>query len=148
MSLACEIPANILEGGKAALFICAIECPVEKMDLKFQSKKTDVTSTASYYNGVIWDEFQQGATGASVSWDTRWRVNQQITPPQIRTGAIYPIAVYVRRPQATGPSDPGAAYTMNLFIDSSDLSFDLKNGTIDWKVSGSSSGPVTNPSNL
>lgn len=146
MSLACEVAPTVLEGSKAALFICGIECHTEKFDLKRNAKKTDITGSTSYYNGYLWDEFTGGSRGGGLSWSSKWKANQQITPPQIREGAIYPVAVYVRRPQANGASDPGSAFTMNLFIDSNDLSFDMSQGIINWSCSGTATGPIIPPS--
>lgn len=145
MSLACEVTPTVLQGAQVALFLCGIEVPVEKMDLKKTAKKTEVTSTSSYFAGQLWEEFAPGSSGGSFNWDSKWRVNQQVTPPSVRQGAIYPVAVYVRRPLANGATDPGSAFSFNLFVESNDLTLDPKTGVIDWKVNGSATGPIVDP---
>jgi hypothetical protein len=145
MSLACEVTPTVLQGANIALFLCGIEVPVEKVELKKHAKKTETTSSVSFYNGQLWDEFAPGTSGGTVSWDSKWRINQQITPPSIRPGAIYPVAVYIRRPLTLGPTDPGSAYSLNLFIDDSSLSLDPKSGVIEWRCAGTGSGPIIDP---
>lgn len=142
----CEVTPTTLQGSQVALYICGIEVPIDKADLKRMAKKTEITSSVSYYNGVIWEEYSPGPSGGSLNWDSKWRVNQTITPPDVRPGAIYPVAAYVRRPGTTGPSDPGSAYTMNLFVESNDVTFDPRAGVIEWKCSGTATGPIINPS--
>lgn len=145
MSLACEVSPTVLNGAQTALFVCGIEVPIEKMDLKRTAKKTEITSSVSYYAGTLWEEYCPGPSGGSLNWDSKWRINQTITPPAIRPGAVYPVAVYIRRPLTNGPADPGSAYTMNVFIESNDLTLDPKSGVIDWKCSGTCSGPIIDP---
>jgi hypothetical protein len=145
MSLACEVTPTVLQGAQVALFICGIEVPVEKVDMKKHAKKTETTSSVSFFNGQLWEEYAPGPSGGSVSWDSKWRIGQQVTPPSVRPGAIYPLAVYVRRPGAQGAGDPGSAYSFNVFIDDNSLTLDPKAGTIEWKVSGTATGPILDP---
>jgi hypothetical protein len=145
MSLACEVTPTVLQGATVALFLCGIEVPIEKAELKKHAKKTETTSSVSFYNGQLWEEYAPGPSGGSLSWDSKWRVGQQIIPPSVRPGAIYPVAAYVRRPFANGPGDPGVAYAMNLFIDDNSITLDPKAGVIEWKCSGTATGPIIDP---
>lgn len=145
MTLACEVAPVTISGAAVALFICGLEVPVEKIDFKRMAKKTEVTSSVSYYQGQIWDEFSPGAAGATLNWDSKWRVGQTVAPTSVRPGAIYPVSAYVRRPGANGASDPGSAYSMNLFVEDSSLTLDPKAGVVDWKCSGTATGPVIDP---
>lgn len=142
-TLACEIAPITLLGGNSALFVCGLEVPFEKAELKLTTKKTDITSTASYSNGIIYEEHSPGATSGELSWDTKWRASTSVAPPNLRQGAIYPVQLYVVRAGAVGPGNAGTFYAMNVFIDSNALTFDPKNGTIEWKISATVTGPVT-----
>lgn len=145
MTLACEVSPSVLGSATIAVYICGFELPVEKADLKKTTKKTEVTSTASLYGGVIWEEFAPGASGGMFDLDTKWRASGTILPPSLRNGAIYPVALYVRRPQTAGVTDPGSAYSFNFFVENQSLAFDPKTGVIDWKVSGPVTGPLAEP---
>ncbi len=142
MSMNCEISPAVIPGSLVGLFLCGIEVPIEKADLKKHAKKTEITSSASLYGGVLWEEYAPGPSGGSLSWEAKLRVGQVVNPTSIRQGGIYPIALYERRPFTNGPSDPGSAFTFNLYIDDSSLTFDPKTGVIDWKVSGTVTGPI------
>jgi hypothetical protein len=145
MSLACEINSTVIPSAAVAMFICGIEIPVEKVELKKHAKKTETTCSVSFYNGQLWEEYAPGPSGGTVNWDSKWRVGQAVTPPSVRPGGIYPIAVYVRRPFFNGPTDPGSAFSMNLFVDDNSLTLDPKAGVIDWKCSGTATGPILDP---
>src|SRR3954463_3233882 len=116
MTLACEVAPSTLIGANVAFFVCGTEVPIEKADFKMSAKKTEVTSTASVVNGVVWEEFSPGSSGGSVSWDCSWRVGQVVAPPTVRPGAIYPVQAY--------PIRTGSPYACNVFIDSSDITLD------------------------
>jgi hypothetical protein len=68
-----------------------------------------------------------------------------VLPPDVITGKIYPVSLYVRRPATNSVTDPGSAFTFNLFVENVSLSFDPKTGVIDWKVSGAATGPIIDP---
>lgn len=145
MTLACEVSPPVIGSATIAVFICGFEIPVEKADLKKMAKKTDVTSTASLYGGVIWEEYAPGASGGTFDFDTKWRAAGTILPPTLRCGAIYPVALYVRRPGTQSSTDAGSAYTFNWFLENQTLGFDPKTGVIDWKCSGPATGPIIEP---
>lgn len=145
MSSSCEVPPTVLTGASTALFVCGIEVPMTKIEVKKHAKKTETTSSLSVYEGQVWEEYGPGPSGATLSWESQWRVTQQIVPPAIRQGAIYPVAGYVRRPLWSGPNDAGSAYVMNLFIDDNTITLDPKAGVVDWKVSGTATGPILDP---
>jgi hypothetical protein len=145
MSVSCEVPPTVLSGSDVALFVCGLEVPIEKCEVKKHAKKTETTSSVSVWGGQLWDEFAPGASGGTVSWDSKWHVSQQIVPPAIRQGAIYPIAPYVRRPFTNGASDPGSAFSMNLLIEDNTITLDPKSGVIDWKAGGTVTGPIVDP---
>lgn len=148
MALACEQAPVTLQGSAVGVYICGLEIPIEKADLKRMAKKTEVTASTSFFGGQIWDEFAPGSSGGSLNWDSKWRVGQLVSPPSVRPGAIYPVLAYVRRPLTNGPSDVGSAYSMNLFIDDSSITLDPKAGVIEWKCSGTATGPVIDPTNF
>lgn len=145
MPLSCEASPTVLNGSAAALFICGFEVPIEKVELKRSAKKTEITSSASYFNGVLWEEYSPGASGGSLSFDSKWRIQMAVSPPSIRAGAIYPVALYTRRPLTLGPGDQGSAFALNLFIDDNSITVDPRQGVIDWKVSGTVTGPIIDP---
>ncbi len=146
MSLAtCEVSPVVLQGANIALQLCGIDVPVDKVDIKRHAKKTEVTSTASYQGGIIWDEFAPGTSGGTVSWDGHWRVSQAIVPPDVIPGKIYPCRAFVRKSGTNGTNDPGSYYGFNVFIDDNSLTLDPKSGVITWKVSGTATGPISNP---
>lgn len=143
MALDCAVSPVVLQGANIALHICSQEVPVDKVDIKRHTKKTEVTSTASYNGGIIWEEFAPGTTGGAVSWDGHWRVSQAVTPPDVQTGKIYAAKAFVRKPGTNSASDQGSYYSMNVFIDDSSLTLDPKSGVITWKVSATATGPIT-----
>jgi hypothetical protein len=143
MTMNCEIAP--VQGFSVAVTLCGIEVPCVKIDLKLMTKKVDITSTASYVNNILWEEFTPGASGATLSFDSVWRIGQVVTPPSVRVGAIYPAQVFVRRAATNGPSDPGSFYSFNVFVDDSALTLDPLQGKIDWKFSGTVTGAVTYP---
>lgn len=145
MALDCAVSPVVLQGANIALKICDQEVPVDKVDIKKHSKKTEVTSTASYNGGIIWEEFAPGTSGGSMSWDGHWRVSQAVTPPDVRTGKIYAVKAFIRKAATNSASDPGSYYSMNVFIDDSSLTLDPKSGVITWKVSATVTGPITEP---
>jgi hypothetical protein len=145
MALACEVSPAVISSASIAVFVCGFEVPVEKADLKQMAKKTEVTSTASLYQGVIWEEFAPGASGGTFDFDSKWRPSGSVLPPSLRTGAIYPVSLYVRRPLTNGATDAGSAFSFNFFVENVSLTFDPKSGVIDWKVSGAATGPIIQP---
>lgn len=146
MSLPGEVAPPTVPSATIAVFLSGFEVPVIKADLKKTVKKTEVTSTASLYAGVIWEEYAPGCKGGTFDFDAQWRASGTVLPPAVREGAIYPVALYVRRPLTNGPTDPGSAYTFNFLVESSSLSFDPKSGVIDWKCNGACTGPIIEPS--
>jgi hypothetical protein len=146
MSLvACEVAPVVLQGANIDLKLCGLSVPVDKIDIKRHAKKTEITSTASYQNGVVWDEFSPGSSGGTISWDGHWRVSQIVQPPYVIPGKIYPFRAYVSRAGSSSPNDPGIYYSGNVFIDDNSLTLDPKSGVITWKVSGTCTGPITDP---
>lgn len=147
MSLAtCEVAPQTVNAATIAVFLCGFEIPVVKADLKKMTKKTEITTTASLYGGVIWEEFSPGASGGTFDFDSQWRASGDVLPPSVRTGAIYPVSLYVRRPGTASAGDAGSAFTFNFFVENASMSFDPKSGVIDWKVSGAATGPIIEPS--
>lgn len=139
----CNVSPVVLQGASVGLYLCDIEVPVDKIDLKRHAKKTEVTSTASYSGGRIWEEFAPGASGGSLSWDGHWRVSQAVRPPDVKPGYIYPAKAYVRKPATNSANDPGSYYSFNVFVDDNSLTLDPKGGIITWKVSTTITGPMT-----
>jgi hypothetical protein len=141
----CEVSPVVLQGANIDLQICGTSVPVDKIDIKRHAKKTEVTSTASFQGGAIWDEFAPGTSGGSVSWDGHWRVSQTVQPPHVIPGKIYPCKAFARKAGTNGVTDPGLFYQMNVFIDDCSLTFDPKSGVITWKVSATATGPIADP---
>ena len=143
--VSCQVAPVVLQGADIDLQLCGISVPVDKVDIKRHAKKTEITSTASYTNGVVWDEFAPGSSGGTVSWDGHWRVSQTIQPPHVIPGKVYPCKAYARRALSQGPGDPGIFYQFNIFVDDCSLTLDPKSGVITWKVSGTATGPIIDP---
>jgi hypothetical protein len=141
----CVVAPTVLQGANIAMQLCGTEIPVDKIDIKRHAKKTEVTSTASFQGGKIWDEFAPGSSGGTCSFDGHWRVSQTIQPPHIIPGNIYPAKAYVRKAGTNGATDTGLFYSMNLYIDDMSLTLDPKSGVITYKVSATATGPITDP---
>jgi hypothetical protein len=142
----CEVSPVVLQGANVGLQICGTDVPVDKIDLKIHTKKTEVTSTASNSGGTIWEEYAPGSSGGTVSWDGHWRVSQIVRPPDLITGKIYPAKAFARKAGTNGATDPGLFYSFNIFVDDSSLTLDPKSGVITWKVSTTVTGAITYPS--
>lgn len=131
-----------LHGSDVAFKICSQFVPAEKIELKFSCKKTEITSTADYSGGRMWENFAPGNSGGTLTWDGHWRISSAVIPPDIKPGAIYPIEAYVRRPGVLSDNDPGAFWSGYLFIDDQTVILDPKTGVITWKGAGTFCGPT------
>lgn len=132
MALDCVQSGKAVSSANLKLTICGLEFPVEKVDIKLSAKKTDITSTASVVNGIVWDEYAPGSSGGAISWDTKWRIGQQVSPKDVRAGGIYAVVI-----TAT------ASWTASTFVDSNDISIDVRSGVIEWKVAATATGPIS-----
>lgn len=145
----CEVTPVTLSGAQTALKMgCPgqmVEVPFSSMNLKKAAKKDEVTGSTSVTGGKVWDEYASGSSGGSFDFSSQWRPTALVQPPMIRQGATYRVEAYVRRPGWNNAADLGSAYVFNAIIDSNDLTFDPKRGFLDWKVSGTATGEMTDP---
>lgn len=144
----------VITGASVALFIGplsapavapATEVPVSRMEITKTAGDTEVTGSTSVASGRVWQEFGEGASGGTFSWDGHLRVGQTIQPAAVQQGRTYKIAMYIRRPGWNGPADIGSAYVFNGKIDSNNAALVPKDGSIPWKVSGKVNGVILDP---
>lgn len=131
--------------------------PVEngKCDVEVDGQQTDITTDATYWAGRTWKEYAAGDISGTFKWESEWRAEMPIYPPQLIVNAIYGFIAYMQNPlhlpdPTNNPAWNGVlplgvllnCYAFAAMVKKSGCATDKKSGITAWKPDLAVTGPI------